>query len=61
MMVFLISERRTIMSSNVDNDIDIFCFELFILIYADKMIICESSNRLQHALNMYNDYYINGN
>ena len=46
------------MSSNLDNDIDIY-FKLFILLYADDTVIMsDSSNGLQRALNIYNDYCI---
>ena len=44
------------MSSNLDNYIDIY-FKLFILLYADDTVIMsDSSNGLQRALNIYNDY-----
>ena len=46
-------------SSNLDNAAYIY-LKLFILLYADDTVIMsESSNGLQSALNVYKDYWVN--
>ena len=44
------------LSSNLDEEVYIY-LQLFILLYADDTVVMrESSNVLQNALNTYNDY-----